>query len=218
MPERATYSDFVKAQIAVLNEYYVPVRWIPVRFNPTEYSLSTSAKYGERSLPGLDTPIEQFVSGGADTLSMELLFDTYEEGVDVRTYTVQLDDIIAVGGDEHAPPVCRFVWGSFTFRGVLSQLNKRFTMFLPSGVPVRARVNVTFRQHATPAEQTAAVPRLSSDRTTVWRVTEGDTLWAVASAEYGDPERWRPIAKANDIDDPRTLEPGRELVVPPLGS
>ena len=218
MPDRATYSDFVKAQIAVLNRYYVPVRWIPVRFNPTEYNLTTSAKYGEQSLPGLDTPLEQFVSGGADTLSMELLFDTYEEGIDVRVYTIQLDDIIAVSGDSHAPPVCRFVWGTFMFRGVLTQLTKRFTMFLSSGVPVRARVNVTFRQHATPAEQTAEVPRLSADKTTVWRVTEGDTLWSIAASEYGEPNRWRPIAVANDIDDPRTLEPGSELVVPPLES
>ena len=38
----------------------------------------------------------------------------------------------------------------------------------------------------------------------------------VAEREYGDPDLWRLIAKANKIDNPRSLKPGMELVIPPL--
>ena len=44
----------------------------------------------------------------------------------------------------------------------------------------------------------------------------GDTLSSVAGALYQDPAAWRDIARANQIDDPRSLEPGRELAIPRL--
>ena len=42
-----------------------------------------------------------------------------------------------------------------------------------------------------------------------------------AEGFFRDPEQWTPdmaadIARANGIDDPRTLEPGRELAIPRL--
>lgn len=54
------------------------------------------------------------------------------------------------------------------------------------------------------------------ERTVV--VEEGDTLWDIAEEEYGDPTKWRVIAEANDIEDPRSLEPGTVLVIPELDS
>jgi nucleoid-associated protein YgaU len=47
-------------------------------------------------------------------------------------------------------------------------------------------------------------------------VRRGDSLPSLAAAEYGDPARWRPIALANGLVNPRLLEPGTELVIPPL--
>ena len=48
-------------------------------------------------------------------------------------------------------------------------------------------------------------------------VDRGDTLWAIAGEEYGAPTEWRTIADENGIDDPRTLQVGTELVIPPRG-
>lgn len=216
MSGRATDSNLKKALIQVLNPLDVPTDEIPVLFNPTEYSLDKQVNYADQTLPGLGTPISQFVSGDAETLSMELFFDTYEEGTDVREHTDRIDDLLEVDGDRHAPPVCRFVWGSLNFKSVLESASKTFTMFLPDGTPVRARIDVTFREYRRPGEEVVAVPRQSADRTETWVVTEGDTLWTIAAEQYGDPGRWRPIATANDIENPRRLDPGRELIVPPL--
>jgi nucleoid-associated protein YgaU len=45
-------------------------------------------------------------------------------------------------------------------------------------------------------------------------VRKGETLWSIAAQRYGDGKRWREIADANGIDDPRKLAVGMELVIP----
>lgn len=55
-----------------------------VLFNPNRYSLEKSNQIAEVGIPGLGSPILQFVRGNARTLSMELFFDTYEQQQDVR--------------------------------------------------------------------------------------------------------------------------------------
>lgn len=208
--------ELVSAVIQVLDEKMSPTDVIPVLFNPEEYDLSKSVKYGSTDIAGLTTPVTQFASGDAETLSMELFFDTSEQAADVRTATEPLDRLVTVDGDLHAPPRCRFVWGSLVFKAVVESMDKSFTKFLPTGQPVRARVNVTFREYRTPTEQRNVEPRFSPDTTTVRKVTAEETLWLVADEEYGDPSEWRRIAEANDIANPRDLKPGQTLVVPEL--
>ncbi|MFC4360603.1 LysM peptidoglycan-binding domain-containing protein [Halobium salinum] len=192
---------------------------VPVKFNPTEYNLNKSVTFVEKSIPGFTTPVTQFGSGESETLSMELFFDAYEEkNRDVRKYTEKLRDLLKVDGAQHAPPVCRFVWGSLDFTCLLQSANTTFTMFLDSGVPVRARMDVTFQEYKPPRRQREENPRSSPDKSKLHRVTEDETLWVLADEEYGDPTRWRAIAEANGIDNPRTLRPGALLVVPTLES
>jgi hypothetical protein len=209
-------AGYETAKIYLLDRQYRETDEIEVLFNPTEYSIDKSVQYGELSLPGMDTPVTQFVSGNAETLSMDLLVDTHDSGEDVREYVEKLDRLVTVAGERHAPPPCRFVWGGLAFTSVVESLKKRFTLFMPDGQPVRAELSVTFKHHETPKQQTEREPRSSPDRAKLRRVREGQSLWALAADEYGDPGRWRAIADANDITNPRRLEPGTELLVPPL--
>lgn len=206
----------VPAMIQVLDERLDPTDVIPILFNPEEYSLSKRIKYGSKDIAGLTTPVTQFASGEAETLSMELFLDTSEEMIDVRAMTTLLDRLVTVDGELHAPPQCRFVWGSLVFKAVVESMEKSFTKFLPTGQPVRARVNVTFREYKTPTEQRNANPLFSADTDSVREVDGGDTLWLIADEEYGDPGEWRRIAEANDISNPRDLRPGQRLVIPEL--
>jgi nucleoid-associated protein YgaU len=49
-----------------------------------------------------------------------------------------------------------------------------------------------------------------------WRVGEGDTLMKIAASSqvYADARRWKEIARANGIRDPRSLVVGRVLRIP----
>ena len=130
--------------------------------------------------------------------------------------TDRLNRLLLVDGDRHAPPVVRLAWGTITFTAVVVRSNTTFTLFAGDGVPVRARVDLTFREYTPPGKQLRGTPRHSADRTSVRTVKQGDTLPGIAGAEYGRPEEWRAIAEANDVDDPRTLTAGEELVIPAL--
>ncbi|WP_072871371.1 LysM peptidoglycan-binding domain-containing protein [Desulfofundulus thermosubterraneus] len=45
-------------------------------------------------------------------------------------------------------------------------------------------------------------------------VVAGDTLWALAQKYLGAGPRWKEIAEANNISDPRKLQIGQKLVIP----
>lgn len=189
---------------------------IEVLFNPAEYSIEKGNQFAETPLLGLPTPIRQFTSGGAETLTLDLFFDTYERGEDVRLFTEKVAGLLSIDPELHAPPTVIFVWGRLNFKSVLEQVTKKFTMFLADGTPVRATLSVTFKEYKTIQEQLSARPLQSADRTTSRIVKEGDSLWLIAAQEYDDPFLWRPIAGKNEIDNPRLLATGLELTIPPL--
>ncbi|MDG0789518.1 LysM peptidoglycan-binding domain-containing protein [Cohnella ginsengisoli] len=189
---------------------------VDVLFNPGEYMLQAGNSYSWHAVPGLQSPIAQFVSGEATTLTMDLFFDTYEKGTDVRAHTAKISGLLQVDSDLHAPPLCRFVWGSLNFKGVAEKVSQRFTMFLDTGIPVRATLNVTLRAVLSMTEQYQQVPRQSADRTKQKTLKQDEQLWMLAAEEYEDPSRWRAIAEANGIDNPRRLPAGRKLIIPRL--
>lgn len=216
MSPRATDAGHEKARIRTFDERGLVSDVFAVDFNPAEVSIDKSVTYGEQDILGLDAPIQQFVSGDAATLSATLRFDVYErEEDDVRELTDRFAELVLVDGDLHAPPLVQFAWGSITFTSVVESVNTTFTMFARDGTPVRARADVTFKEYTPPSKQLQGEPRFSADKTTVHRVTEGETLPSIAAEEYGDPARWRPIAEANDVVNPRRLEAGAELTIPP---
>lgn len=202
-----------KAKIIILKQSQETV---DVLFNPNEYVLQSGNTFSWQTIPGLQSPLAQFVSGEATTLTMDLFFDTYEKGTDVRAHTAKITGLLNVDRDLHAPPLCRFVWGSLDFKGVAEKVSQRFTMFLGTGIPVRATLNVTFRAVQSMTEQYQNVPRQSADRTKQKTLKQDEQLWMLAADEYEDPSHWRAIAEANGIDNPRKLPVGRKLTIPRL--
>src|ERR1700744_5127654 len=74
-------------------------------YNPEELKLEQGNTFAEVGIPGLGTPPVQYVRGKARTLSMELFFDTYETGEDVRTRTAPVVQLLDKDARELAPPV-----------------------------------------------------------------------------------------------------------------
>lgn len=191
------------------------INQIEVLFNPEKYSLEKSATWEEK---GRRKTLE-FVGIGRKSFSIELFFDTYEAGGDVRDYTneiVQLMDPTVEYKGKTVPPVCLFSWGGFNFRGIVEKVTQNFTLFLNSGIPVRAVLTVGFKQFSFPSEQARGNPPGDPTKTRI--VKDGETLNAISAREYGDPSLWRVIADANrdQIANPRILRAGTVLVIPAL--
>lgn len=191
---------------------------IEILYFPPEYSVEKTNNFTETAIPGLESPYLQYVRGNAGTITLEAFYDTYEEGTDVRKYTDQLSNLMNIDPELHAPPPLLFIWGmpsSEPFQCVLERVTKRFTLFLSSGIPARARLNITLKEFKTQLN-TRERSLQSPDKTKLYLTKEGDSLWALAHREYGDPALWRLIADKNGVDDPRFLEPGTELLIPPV--
>lgn len=217
---------------------------IEVQFNPTELALSKGAQFAEIAIPGLDSPILQFIRGSNETISLELFFDGTDSGMDeqakgaitqgtreIEQETVAkkveaLYQLVKIDRDTHAPPVCELTWSDFafgtsapgakTFRCVVESIERRFLLFSPKGVPLRARATLRLREYRTIAEQVQQPPLSSPDRTHTHVVQRGDRLDKIAAHFYGDPGEWRRIADENHIRDPRRLAVGSVLTIPPI--
>ncbi len=185
-------------------------------FNPEEYSLNKDNNYASQAIPGLTSPLLQFVHGNLQTLDMELFFDTFGTQSDVRGETGNIFGLLAIDSDLHTPPVLRVSWGTLDFRCVLAKVSQKFIRFYSDGRPGRARLNVTFNEYLDAATQVSEANLQTADFSKAYTVKQGDTLSGIAGSFYLDATKWRPIALANAIVDPRSIKSGQELQIPPL--
>lgn len=221
----------VKALIEILDKEAIDPRRgllpvIPVQFNPPELTLSKGAQIAEIAIPGIDSPILQFIRGQNEKLTLELFFDTTTIAkitpalVDVRLLTNSMYQLVKIQPRTHAPPRVRFIWGAgLQFKAIVESVQQKFTLFNALGTPLRATVSMTFREYKTLEEQLGELNLQSPDHTKRRVVRRGETLSQIAAEEYDDPEQWRRIADANPkiVTNPRRLAPGDVLIIPPVG-
>jgi hypothetical protein len=198
---------------------------IKCKFNPTEYLISKNNELTYKPAPGQSLPPVTYGGGLPRELAVELLFDTADApGKDVRVVGEKLLKMMESGGG--SPPKVTFTWGSMgTFKAFARSLAIRYTHFTPDGTPIRAHASLTLVQTdkaqdgssgagGTPGGGNPTTRGISGARAHV--VREGDSLPSIAFGAYGDATQWRPIAEANDIDDPLRLRRGSSLTIPVL--
>jgi nucleoid-associated protein YgaU len=213
---------FARLMIELLDPVRGVASPITVRFNPTEFTRSKGVQLAEIGIPGLDSPILQFIRGQTEKLTLELFCDTSGENTgmgatSVTTQTEPFYQLVKIQSATHAPPRLRVTWGqALAFKAVVESVQQKFTLFSPDGIPVRATLTVTFSEYKTLEEQLAEMNKQSPDHTRQYVVREGDTLSLIAARAYDDPGAWRPIAEENQLDNPRRLVPGTVLTLPPL--
>ncbi len=192
------------------------------QFNPETYSLSKSSDWQSNQKDHIyDIPVIKWKGGAAMKLEVTAMFDTYEADSDVRDKTRPLEELTLVNSEEHEPIKLKFVWGgTMSIRNgtelqwVLTSFNTTYKMFNSSGIPVRAEMKLSLTEYATEQMLKDRSRMQSPDHEKAYRVQPGDTLQSIAYHHYDDPSLWRPIASANNIEDPRDLTPGAVLRVP----
>jgi LysM repeat protein len=198
-----------------------------VLFNPTEYTVEDSNSWEEKK-KARQKPELQFTGLSLKKLSMELFIDTYEQKDDVRRHTGKLAKLLIAsindGNRGSRPPKLRLLWGKadpntpsdFPFDCVLESLKQQFTLFANDGTPVRAKLNVSFKEFRQPTEQARRLPRPGSFPDQTYTVKAGDTLSGITATLWQDPLKWRIIADKNAIANPRILSPGQILQIPAI--
>jgi nucleoid-associated protein YgaU len=191
-------------------------RSVTAWFNPKEFTITKSVTWNQHKGAAKDRPMVQFTTGQPKKLAVELFFDGYEEEKSVRDDCQQLIKMAEMDKGLHRPAEVEFSWASEVFPGVLDNVSVKYTMFLSSGVPVRATASISM-QNAKPKRDAKAETQTSSpDFAKLHTLRRGETLHAIAAREYEDAAEWRRIADANGIDDPLDVEPGTKLLLPPI--
>lgn len=209
---------------------------IDLQFNPVDLDFKRSVQIAEIPIPGLDTPLLQFIRGQNETLTLSLFFDTTDNGMGANATSVadRVDHIYGatkIDPVTHAPPVCVFRWGQAfpgyrlhgsagnqnrpSFQCLVERVDHKYTLFSPEGNPLRATVTVTLREFKTLSQQLHELGLNSPDRTQVRVLRKDETLDSIAADHYRRAGEWRRIATQNQIEDPRRLTAGTFLTLPP---
>ena len=253
MPEA---QPLAKAELCELDTAFANIinedKRTKVQFNPDSLKVSFTNSIQQPSGSGDQNgpQAQQFVGAGSTKLAVTLTFDVtgeFPEGLnpedDVRRLTQKVAYFITPRGDPPAanppthyiPPAVRFVWGSFSFDGMVESMEETLDYFSHEGRPLRATVALSITQQKitefrfNPANNAPGVTRRGGAAPGTSPLTEapsGSTLQGLASGglsgsagfgaaaqigagvSVGGGLEWQAIATANGIENPRVLEPG----------
>lgn len=208
------HSPYVTVKDISDNNYYSKKKFYDVldKFKPPTEKEKAKRNFGKKPF---------FKNTEKSSFSVTLFYDTYEDGSDVTDETSKIKALlmptVAQKSGKH-PPICVFRWNKFEYRGIITSLDQKFTMFLSNGQPVRAELMLTFHPIYTADEEKKMSGREACRQ--LWTVKSGDRLDLIANKIYKDPAAWPVIAEYNNIENPLTFPTkehlGMELVLPDL--
>src|SRR5258708_8281546 len=124
---------------------------VPVQFNPSTLKLAMVNSIDVAKQRGRQ--VQQFNGSNSTTLTLDLIYDTADEGsdgkpVDVRRKTEAVSKFMLPTGPKSktAPPRVRFHWGTFVCDGVMASMNEDLEHFAPDGTPLRAKCAISIKE------------------------------------------------------------------------
>jgi len=192
--------------------------------NPDNYSLSLKPKYVREKVVGKPISTMTFVGIGDETLKLgKIIVDgtgvvTNGERIsDVSTYIADFRKVVTdYNGDIHSPNFLRITWDQLNFVCICNSLEVRYTLFDPSGKPLRAEITMGLNRtedFKTIAQKARAN---SPDLTHLVIFKAGDTLPLLCYRIYGDSAYYLDVARKNNISHISGLKPGDPIYFYPL--
>jgi len=174
-----------------------------VHFNPTSLQISISNTLEDK---GQGKEKKQYVTKSSAKLSMDLIYDSTHDGTDVRLQTGKIAKLMEPAkreGDNAAPPsVVLFEWGSFKFQGLVESYKETIDFFAPTGVPLRASINLTLASQDKVFESLSQGSDKKFEPLVQNLATSSDSLTDVAT-HAGNPNAARAIATNNGLESIR---------------
>ena len=174
-----------------------------VHFNPTSLQISISNTLEDK---GQGKEKKQYVTKSSAKLSMDLIYDSTHEGTDVRLQTGKIAKLMEPAkrdGDNAAPPsVVLFEWGSFKFQGLVESYKETIDFFAPTGVPLRASINLTLASQDKVFESLSQGSDKKFEPVVQNLATSSESLTDVAT-QAGNPNAARAIASNNGLESIR---------------
>ncbi len=197
-----------------------PVDSFTVLFNPNTYSQKYEVAYHPRQGAGDTGSPQVFKKIKPQEYTFELLFDGTGTAIERKEVRTEIDKFLTIAArhdsEIHRPKYLRISWGPLVSRCVLMTAEITYTLFKPDGHPLRAKVRAVFAESVDDTLRVAEERKQSPDLTHVHTVIAGEHLSLLADKYYGDASRYVQVAAFNRITNFRRLEPGQQLVFPPV--
>jgi hypothetical protein len=210
----------VSAYIQCLDLPMPPIVWSG--YNPEGFTIVTEGKWKGSPQPATNGAQPQWQGVIPPKMDVKILLDAFAVPpvppsliIDQLKMLV-VPTVLSMGMGSSSAPTVMFGWGPNIImdQAIVTKVSVVYERFL-LGVPVRATATVSLLAVPLPAPLGPTNPTsggLATRRTHT--VVEGDSLASIAYQEYRDPNKWRALAEANDIDDPMRVKPGMVLNVP----
>lgn len=123
---------------------------VPVQFNPESLKLRLQNQTDGGRSRGRQR--RQHNGSSSTSLSMDLVFDTADEGTDeapvsVRTRTAIVEKyVLPKENTSDAPPLLQFQWDQLIITGVVESVDIEFDHFAANGAPLRAKVSLSIKE------------------------------------------------------------------------
>ena len=210
-----------------------------VQFNPTSLKISRTNNQ-DRGASTTKSQARTNPSAQSATLTFDLEFDTAElsdaQGVpvDVRSLTKIVRRFAEPTKEKPTspPPPVRFVWGTFIFQGLVTQLTEDLDYFSNDGYPLRAKVSVTITEKnpdweakkigeaarslpsATPTgsgQGSGPGSKPASNPDTTTKAQDGESVQQLLTRLNADPAAWRSAMAG--LDSPLGLVAGAQVQI-----
>jgi len=197
-----------------------------VLVNPEQYVTSQKVNYANKQAIGTPAAEPRFMHVPSQVCKFKIIFDSTglvpstPASLKGKSIAEQVNAFLEVTseykGDIHRPPPLELVWSTFSFKGVLTDLQITYNVFKPDGTPIRAQAEAEFKTAAATQEALLSAKKSSPDLTHIKIVRAGDSLPGLCQEIYDGENYFVQVAQANDLDHLRGTRIGKTLSFPPL--
>lgn len=200
--------------------------------NPTSISVSYGVGYSDETQDGSIVPQRKYNGTKSQRVSFELILDdtgAFPHNKFMKDcVTDQIESFKKACyyyiGSEHETPYVQihinkeslFKYNKQAFFARLESFDVTYDLYTEDGDPLSAKINATFVGTMDPETEASLKDNQSPDLTHMITVRAGDTLPMLCQRVYGDKQMHHEVARVNNLISFRYIEPGTELIFPPI--
>jgi hypothetical protein len=192
-----------------------------LKINPETIRFDKQIKYKSFDLLGSPTGLVRYDAHAPSTLSFDFVLDStgvaYEKKEPLDKTIAMFEEVAyMMDGQIHRPNDLTISWGTFVFKCNLTSLSYNYTLFSPSGEPLRVKISVSFTDSITLEEAEKMANKSSPDMTHIVTLKAGETIVAWCYKIYGDASYCADVALYNNLPGFRNVKVGTRIAFPPL--